>query len=153
MIMDAGKRWEAGVDHDPRSERVYAIVSRGDWNHTNDATCWKRGGDGDNGEGLMFALDVLFEEMDGGNPAIARAERAERDLAEWQGKAAIAVKHLARIRELEQAGHVWHARWQSAANDANAFAKELSMADDIRAEHLAIIAEMPAIIDPTEDAP
>jgi len=41
------ERWEQGVPQD-----------------TDDHFCWKSGGDGDNGEQLMYQLDVLFERQD-----------------------------------------------------------------------------------------
>ena len=49
-------RWEAGVDHHPMSERVgkflYAQDTHGMWDF---------GGDGDNGEELLYQLDPFFE--------------------------------------------------------------------------------------------
>ena len=35
-----------------------------DWFYGDDYFCWKKGGDGDNGETLMFELDIYFEEQD-----------------------------------------------------------------------------------------
>lgn len=40
------------------------IIERMDWFYGDDYFCWKKGGDGDNGETLMFELDIYFEEQD-----------------------------------------------------------------------------------------
>jgi len=59
-------RWEQGVEHHPKSEEIM------------DAMCYidalnkyaldiDRGGDGDNGETIMFLLDVYFEALDKAN--------------------------------------------------------------------------------------
>lgn len=54
-------RWEKGYPHHPRSVEFYRLISEADQKYGNDYFCWKDGGDGDNGEHLMFSLDVLFE--------------------------------------------------------------------------------------------
>jgi len=60
-VLDENERWEQGIDHDPRSEEMFNILQVAD---TDDHFCWKSGGDGDNGEQLMYQLDVLFERQD-----------------------------------------------------------------------------------------
>jgi hypothetical protein len=55
------QRWEDGDDHDPRSEAMYKFISDVDFKHCGDSFCFKSGGDGDNGETLMYILDCWFE--------------------------------------------------------------------------------------------
>ena len=59
---DINKRWEAGTPHHPRSQALYRRLAELDRNHNHFG--WRSGGDGDNGEILMYGLDVLFEEDD-----------------------------------------------------------------------------------------
>jgi len=61
---DINIRWEQGMPHHPESERVYKILSEADENYGNRYFDWKCGGDGDNGETLMFELDVYFEKLE-----------------------------------------------------------------------------------------
>ena len=58
------KRWEQGMDHHPESIKIYKIIAKMDWDYGNDYFGWKSGGDGDNGEHLMFELDIYFEQQD-----------------------------------------------------------------------------------------
>ena len=58
------ERWEQGIDHDPRSEKIFHGIAKIDWEKNNDLMCFKHGGDGDNGESLMFLLDCYFAEED-----------------------------------------------------------------------------------------
>ena len=57
-------RWGNSVPHRPMSKRLmnfsadYDLIENGD--HFN----WKTGGDGDNGEILMFEMDAFFELLD-----------------------------------------------------------------------------------------
>ena len=55
------QRWEDGNDHDPRSEELYKFIADTDFEHCGDSFCFKSGGDGDNGETLMFILDCWFD--------------------------------------------------------------------------------------------
>lgn len=57
------QRWEEGIEHDPRSELLYKRLAELDYEH-GDLFCFKSGGDGDNGESLMYLLDIYFEELD-----------------------------------------------------------------------------------------
>jgi len=58
------KRWENGIPHDPRSIEIYEAIAKLDWEEGDDSMCLTSGGDGDNGEGLMYLLDVYFEDKD-----------------------------------------------------------------------------------------
>lgn len=62
---DIDKRWEQGTPHHPKSEELFKAISEIDFKFCNDYFCWKSGGDGDNGEMLMYALDIHFETLDG----------------------------------------------------------------------------------------
>ena len=57
-------RWEEGIKHHPKSERIMSFLKEHDFNDYGDYFCWKTGGDGDNGESLMYQLDALFEMLD-----------------------------------------------------------------------------------------
>lgn len=57
-------RWEDGVDHHYNSMIIMEFLSAHDFNDCNDYFCWKFGGDGDNGESLMYQLDAFFETLD-----------------------------------------------------------------------------------------
>ena len=58
------KRWEEGVEHDPRSVELYKAIEKLDWDEGGDSLGLKCGGDGDIGESLMYLLDVYFEDKD-----------------------------------------------------------------------------------------
>jgi hypothetical protein len=59
--MTIQERWEQGTPHDPRSINIYRAVADIDFRENNDFFCFKSGGDGDNGEALMYLFDVYFE--------------------------------------------------------------------------------------------
>ena len=61
---DIGKRWNDGIDHHPRSIALFERLMEIDFNLCDDYFCWNKGGDGDNGETLMYELDILFDEDD-----------------------------------------------------------------------------------------
>lgn len=58
------KRWEDGIPHHPKSEELMRFLALHDFKDMNDHFCWKMGGDGDNGESLMYEMDVFFEQKD-----------------------------------------------------------------------------------------
>ncbi len=58
-------RWGEGIDHYPMSLRLMDFLKEHDFNDYDDHFCWKSGGDGDNGEALMFQMDAFWELMDG----------------------------------------------------------------------------------------
>jgi len=57
-------RWGLDVDHHPMSVRLMEFLAEHDFNDYGDYFCWKMGGDGDNGETLMFQMDAFFEFLD-----------------------------------------------------------------------------------------
>lgn len=59
-LLGPGERWEQGIDHDPRSEEIYKAIAKIDFEECSDSFCFKNGGDGDNGETLMFLMDCYF---------------------------------------------------------------------------------------------
>jgi hypothetical protein len=63
-ILDPGERWENGIPHHQKSKDLYNKIAKLDWDHNNDYFCFKSGGDGDNGEQLMYLLDMIFEAED-----------------------------------------------------------------------------------------
>jgi len=58
------ERWEQGKAHDPRSVALYRSIELIDFKEGGDYFCFKSGGDGDNGEHLMYLLDIHFERKD-----------------------------------------------------------------------------------------
>ena len=58
------KRWEEGIDHHPKSIELMSFLAEHDYHDLNDHFCWKTGGDGDNGETLMYEMDAYFEQKD-----------------------------------------------------------------------------------------
>ncbi|MFW6242879.1 MAG: hypothetical protein ACOC2W_01860 [bacterium] len=58
------KRWLRGIPHHEKSIDLYNAISEIDYKYGNDALCLKSGGDGDNGEHLMYILDIYFECLD-----------------------------------------------------------------------------------------
>lgn len=61
---DINKRWEEGTDHHPESIKLMDALSYIDFNCCNDYFDWNTGGDGDNGETLMYEMDIYFEVQD-----------------------------------------------------------------------------------------
>ena len=59
-------RWEKGIKHHPMSLRLMEFLTEHDAIDYNLHFDWKIGGDGDNGEALMFQMDPFFEMMDKG---------------------------------------------------------------------------------------
>ena len=57
-------RWEEAIPHHKMSERLIRFLAEHDFNDFKDHFCWKFGGDGDNGEILMYQMDVFFELLD-----------------------------------------------------------------------------------------
>lgn len=58
------KRWEEGIPHHPKSEELCRAIADIDYVFQDDFFGWKFGGDGDNGESLMYLLDIYFDEQD-----------------------------------------------------------------------------------------
>jgi hypothetical protein len=58
------KRWEQGMDHHPMAEKTARALDCIDWMFCGDFFHWKFGGDGDNGEFLLYELDIYFELLD-----------------------------------------------------------------------------------------
>ncbi len=61
---DINKRWEKGTPHHPNSVKLFKRIAQIDFELCSDYFCWKSGGDGDNGETLMYEMDIYFEEQD-----------------------------------------------------------------------------------------
>lgn len=59
-----GERWEQGIDHDPRSIDLFKHIAKVDFEENSDSFRFKSGGDGDNGECLMYLMDDYFYELD-----------------------------------------------------------------------------------------
>lgn len=58
------ERWEKGTKHHPKSKELLRRLQEIDAKYCNNFFDWEIGGDGDNGETLMYELDILFEEDD-----------------------------------------------------------------------------------------
>lgn len=57
-------RWENGIEHHSESMRIMEFLSDHDLHDYDDFFSWNFGGDGDNGEALMYELDAYFEMKD-----------------------------------------------------------------------------------------
>jgi len=60
------KRWEEGTEHHPKALELMEFLMDYDYKEMGDSLGWKIGGDGDNGENLLYALSVYFEYLDYG---------------------------------------------------------------------------------------
>jgi hypothetical protein len=63
---ELGCRWSKCIEHHPESEKLMKFIMLNDFENYNDHFCWKIGGDGDNGETLMYQMDAYFEAKDKG---------------------------------------------------------------------------------------
>lgn len=57
---EVARRWEEGVEHDPRSVKLAKALADIDYEQGGDYFNFKFGGDGDSGEELCFLLDIFF---------------------------------------------------------------------------------------------
>ena len=73
---DINRRWEKGTEHHPRAVELADKLGELDYLFQNDSLCLKFGGDGDNGEALLYILDIAFEEQDKKEQK-AKAKRAK----------------------------------------------------------------------------
>lgn len=64
VVVNSQERWEKGMAHHPKSVEVYEFIAKHDFENCGDFFDWKCGGDGDNGEELMYLLDEYFEQRD-----------------------------------------------------------------------------------------
>ena len=69
------ERWEKGIPHDPRSIEMYKFIELLDYERCGDSFGFKSGGDGDNGENLMYLMDIYFELKDKGQKLILGKRR------------------------------------------------------------------------------
>lgn len=75
---DIGVRWEEGMDHHPDSIAAIEAMALVDWKLCGLALDISTGGDGDNGETMMYMLDIFYEARDKGlnwKQFIAEAEK------------------------------------------------------------------------------
>lgn len=63
---DIDKRWEQNIDHHPKSKEMFKALEKIDFDSGESFFFWKSGGDGDNGEYLMYEMDIYFECLDAG---------------------------------------------------------------------------------------
>lgn len=61
---DVNKRWETGMPHHHESQKLMEAIATLDLVFLNDHFSWSYGGDGDNGEALMYLMDIYFEARD-----------------------------------------------------------------------------------------
>lgn len=57
-------RWSEGIDHHPMSDALVRFMAKHDWENYKGYFDWRTGGDGDNGESLMYQMDPFFEWLD-----------------------------------------------------------------------------------------
>lgn len=56
-------RWGNGTKHHPMSLRLLKFIAENDFENYDHYFDWEVGGDGDNGETLMYQMDAFFEVM------------------------------------------------------------------------------------------
>jgi hypothetical protein len=61
---DISKRWANCIPHHPKSVDLFKKLAAIDFAHGGDFFSWQSGGDGDNGEHLMYEMDIIFETED-----------------------------------------------------------------------------------------
>lgn len=81
---DINKRWETGMEHHPESEKLMAAIETLDFIFMNDYFCWKTGGDGDNGEQLMYLMDIYFEARDKNGQSEVKRLKEKVQRLQWQ---------------------------------------------------------------------
>ena len=59
--MKLGDRWLNGIDHNPMAEKLARLIAKLDFSECDDSFGFKFGGDGDNGEHLIYILDSLID--------------------------------------------------------------------------------------------
>lgn len=52
------------MEHHPESIALMEALATLDFIFMDDYFCWKMGGDGDNGEQMMYLMDIYFEARD-----------------------------------------------------------------------------------------
>lgn len=62
--VDLNDRWTKGTEHHPNSSELMNHLEALDVMYGGDFFFFKTGGDGDNGEHLMFLMDLFFELKD-----------------------------------------------------------------------------------------
>ena len=63
-VITPGERWERGIEHHAKSLALFRSISHIDFIYNDDYFGFKSGGDGDNGEALMYLLDIYFEDLE-----------------------------------------------------------------------------------------
>lgn len=59
-VLSVEDRREKGVPHEQKSVELFNAIRRIDGKYGGDFFDWRAGGDGDNGEHLMYLLDIHF---------------------------------------------------------------------------------------------
>jgi hypothetical protein len=61
--VNSSERWLKGIPHHPKSEKLFKFMYDRDWEEGGSLDL-EYGGDGDNGESLMYLMDQYFEEQE-----------------------------------------------------------------------------------------
>jgi hypothetical protein len=77
-MLNPTERWEQGIPHDPRSEKLMRSLKGLDWEFLSGHFDFRTGGDGDDGETLMYLMDIHFEREDARKKANELALHPER---------------------------------------------------------------------------
>jgi hypothetical protein len=99
VVSEVQRRWEEGLPHDPRSKKIARALAKIDRQQGNNYFDFRFGGDGDNGEELMYLLDIYIEEemsVDEDDPVHGGGEVwTDEVLIHWMEK----IGHMARSME------------------------------------------------------
>lgn len=63
---DINVRWETGMEHHPEADKIVRALAELDCKIGGDSLDISLGGDGDNGETMMYLLSIYFEARDKG---------------------------------------------------------------------------------------
>jgi len=100
--MDPEKRWEEGMSHHPSSLALVEEIKALDFAH-GDGLCLKTGGDGDNGERLLFLLDAFFECREAPTEGDIEAELGQVCALGYMSKTMVMFARALRVTIEEQA--------------------------------------------------
>jgi len=64
IVFDINERWEQGTEHHPEAVQIFDMIKTSDFAFCDDHFGWKSGGDGDNGEALLYSLSIMLELRD-----------------------------------------------------------------------------------------
>jgi hypothetical protein len=131
-IKTAEQRWEEGIPHHPKSIAIYKAISHADFEHGDDYFGWRAGGDGDNGERLMYTLDIAIEQ--GMFPDPYQSEDEDVPLEFFDGKYLVKFDEATSILSATRYGEEWIPNWEYGGSAVLALLQENAQLKNIIAK-------------------